>query len=134
MKIINMFFFFSLQKMNINLSIYESYQKEIFYLQKHGGILLQKIKNLQIKMNQRKQQKLYPTGRDLQSMQKWVVKFLRMLAYIKTYQFFQGQNMVLADQNTNWFFHIFNHNYEILFRSFMVKLNQLQSVDFTIIS
>ena len=119
--------------MNINLSIYESYQREIYYLQKHGGILLQKIKNLEIKMNKRKQQKLYPTGRDLQTMQKWVVKFLRMLSYIKTYQFFQEQNMILSDQNRSWFFHVFNNNYVIFFRSFMVKLNQLQSVDFTII-
>ena len=113
-------------------SIYQNYQDEIYYLQQHGDILLQRIKHLEIKMNQRRQQKLLPTERHIKTMHNWVIKLLKILAYIKTYQFFQARNILLTDVNTNWFFHIVNNKYLVLFQQFMSRLHEIQSVDFTV--
>ena len=115
-------------------NIYQSYQNEIYYLRKHGDILLQRIKHHEIRMNQKKRQLIYPTNRDLETMQRWVMKLLRMLACIKTYQIFQAQNILLTDITEIWFRKITNDKCFVLYKEFMSRLNGIQSVDFTVIN
>ena len=46
-----------MSEVKMQKKIYESYEREILYLRRHGNKLLQKIKKKEIKMNRRKQQK-----------------------------------------------------------------------------
>ena len=62
--------------MSITNRIYKSYQREILYLQRHGNKLLQKIKQQEIKMNQRKQQNLQPNEKDLYTLNEKIKKLL----------------------------------------------------------
>ena len=47
-----------MSEVKMQKKIYESYEREILYLRRHGNKLLQKIKQKEIKMNRRKTTKL----------------------------------------------------------------------------
>lgn len=113
--------------------IYKSYAKEIFYLQKRGNKLLQQINQQETKMNQRKQENLIPHPRSLNKMKRMIIEFLKILAFIETYQYFQMQNEPLSNNNQTWFYEVANQYYEDILQRFLLKLKTLRSVDFVVI-
>ena len=119
--------------------IYKSYEREKLYLRRQGSKLLQKIKQQEMKMNQRKQQNLQPNQKDLYTLNQMIKKLLRMIAFIDTYRYFQIINEPLSYQNQTFFYEIANNYYEDTLQRFVLKVkarvNQLQIdrfVDFTI--
>ena len=119
--------------------IYKSYDREILYLKRHGNKLLQKIKQKETTMNQRKQQNLQPNRRDLFTLNRMIKKLLRMSAMIKSYQYFQIINEPLSYENETFFYQVVNNYYEDILQRFVlkvkVKARQSQidrSVDFKI--
>lgn len=120
-------------------AIYKSYEREILYLQRHGNKLLQKIKQQETKMNQRKQQNLQPNQKDLYMLNQMIKKLLRMLSMIDSYRYFQIIKEPLTYQNQTFFYEIANNYYEDILQRFVLKVkarvNQLQIdrfVDFSI--
>ena len=120
-------------------AIYKSYEREILYLKRHGDKLLQKIKQKETTMNQRKQQNLQPNRRDLFTLNRMIKKLLRMSAMIKSYRYFQIINELLSYGNEAFFYEVANNYYEDTLQRFVlkvkVKARQSQidrSVDFTI--
>ena len=101
--------------------IYQSYQQEILYLQRHGNKLLQKIKQQETKMNRKKQQNFQPNQKDLYTLQQMIKKLLRMLAFIDSYRYFQIINVPLY-QNQTWFHEIAYNYYEDTLQRFMLRL------------
>ena len=123
----------------VKLQLYESYEKEILYLQKQGKKLLQEIKRHETKMNQRKQQNLQPNLISLNKLNQMIKKLLRMLAFIDTYGYFQLINEPLSFTNQTFFYCVANQYYEDILQSFLLRVkgrvNQLQQnrfVDFVV--
>ena len=114
---------------------HESYSQEICHLKKHGTLLLQKIKLQEIKMNQRKQQKLKPHLRQLKYLNAMIRKLVKISAFIETYKYFQIIKQPLA--NNECFFHqIASNYYENMLKDIVLKIKRRnrinRSVDFTI--
>ena len=120
--------------------IYQSYQKEIYFLREKGDELLQEIKRHETKMNQKKQQKLQPDEGDLYQLHEMIKSMLKLMAVIESYRYLQLLKMPLTNQNIPLFYSKTNNYYENLLQKFMLKLNQLrnkkikieESIDFTI--
>ena len=125
-----------MSEVKMQKKIYESYEREILYLRRHGNKLLQKIKQKEIKMNRRKQQNLQPTQKDLKTLNEMVKKLLRMLAFINTYRYFQIIKEPLTyNNNETFFYQIANNYHKDTLQRFVVRVKQLQldrSVDFRI--
>ena len=129
-----------MSEVKMQKKIYESYEREILYLRRHGNKLLQKIKQKEIKMNRRKQQNLQPNQKDLNTLNQMIKKLLRMLAFIDSYQYFQIIKEPLTyNNNETFFYEVANDYYEDALQRFVLKVNvrvkQLQldrSVDFSI--
>lgn len=98
------------------------YEQQIQYLQAHGDILLERIKVLEIKMNQKKQRNKQTNERDINSMNCMVKKLLQWLAQINTYQFFENTNKPFCHVNGIYFYEICNTQFESLIRTFIKKL------------
>ena len=112
--------------------IYDSYEKEMFYLQTRCNKLLQEIKQQETKMNRRKQLKLKPNWRSLNKLNSMVKKFLRMLAFIDTYGYFQMIMEPLSYGNQTFFYGVAEQYYEDILQKFLLKLkaNQLRKDNF----
>ena len=115
--------------------LHESYSQEICHLKKHGTLLLQKIKLQEIKMNQRKQQKLKPHLRQLKYLNAMIRKFVKISAFIETYKYFQIIKQPLA--NHECFFHqIASNYYENMLKDIVLKIKRRnrinRQIDFTI--
>ena len=115
--------------------LHESYSQEICHLKKHGTLLLQKIKLQEIKMNQRKQQKLKPHLRQLKYLNAMIRKLVKISAFTETYKYFQIIKQPLA--NHECFFHqIASNYYENMLKDIVLKIKRRnrinRSVDFTI--
>ena len=124
-----------MSKVMLENQIYKSYEREILYLQRHGNKLLQKIKQQETKMNQRKQQNLQPNRKDLYTLNRMIKKLLRMLAFIKGYQYFQKIKQPLSYDNETFFYQITNNYYEDLLQRVVMCLRQFELnrfVDFSI--
>ena len=128
-----------MSKVKLQNQIYKSYEREILYLQRHGNKLLQKIKQQEIKMNRRRQQNLQPNQKDLNTLNGMIKKFLRMLAFIDSYRYFQIIKEPLSYNNETFFYEVANNYYEDILQRFVfnvkVRVNQLQldrSVDFSL--
>ena len=113
------------KNMSITNRIYKSYQREILYLQRHGNKLLQKIKQQEIKMNQRKQQNLQPNEKDLYTLNEKIKKLLRMVAFINSYRYFQLKNEPLSYGNEAFFYQMANGYYKDTLQRFVFRLKQL---------
>ena len=114
------------------MSIYESYQEEICKIRKSGNLLLRKIKQHETMMNRRKQLMIPSTFTEIHKFYTMVTMLIRMLAFIKSYQFFQFRNIPLIDEYMDFFYQINNYNYQNYLRNFMLRVRELQSVDFHI--
>ena len=85
-------------------SIYESYEQEILFLETQAGVLFQQVEAHEAKLYQTKQQKLQVNDNDIKTLEQMIRKFLRMLALIDSYRFFQSKNQGITDQNCDWFY------------------------------
>ena len=128
-----------MSKFQYQNQIYESYQKEILFLQKNGNKLLEEIKRHEIMMNRKKQQNLQPHEQDLLALDQMVKKLLRIIAFISSYRQFQMANVLLSYVNQMWCYQIASNYYKDILHRFMSRLNgrvrQLQldrSIDFTV--
>ena len=115
--------------------LHESYSQEICHLKIKGSKLLQKIKLQEIKMNQRKQQKLKPHLRQLKYLNAMIRKLVKISAFIETYKYFQIIKQPLT--NHQCFFHqIASNYYENMLKDIVLKIKRRnrinRSVDFTI--
>ena len=125
------------QKQEVFNELCKSYAQEIFYLRKEGSKLLQKIKLQEIKMNQRKQQKLKPLLRQVNVLHRMMKKLIKISAFIDTYKYFQQINEPLTSYNETFFYEIANNYYENSLREIVLKMKRLNhsryyGVDFTI--
>ena len=125
------------QKQEVFNELYKSYAQEIFNLRKEGSKLLQKIKLQEIKMNQRKQQKLKPLLRQVNVLHRMMKKLIKISAFIDTYKYFQQINEPLTSYNETFFYEIANNYYENSLREIVLKMKRLNhsryyGVDFTI--
>ena len=114
------------------MSIYESYQEEIRKIRRSGKLLLRKINQHETMMNRRKQLMIPSTFTEIHKFYTMVTTLIRMLAFIKSCQFFQFKNIPLIDEYMDFFYQINNYNYQNYLRNFMLRVRQLQSVDFHI--
>ena len=113
-------------------TIYESYKKEIRRIRNQGNVLMKQIKKHETMMNQRKILHLPSTFEDCYILQLMVKRILQMIAIIDTYKYFQSQHLPLVDELMDLFYQMTDNNYQIYEQSFMLKLRELQSVDFHI--
>ena len=117
--------------------LYESYSQEIFYLKRRGSKLLQKIRLHEIKMNRRKQQKLKPLLRQVNSLFRMVKKLIKISAFIETYKYFQIIKQPLTNYNESFFYEVASNYYEDMLKDIVLKIKKInqsridQSVDFT---
>ena len=117
---------------------FTSYAHEIWYLRKEGSKLLQKIKLQEIKMNQRKQQKLKPLLRQVNLLNRMIKKLIKISAFIDSYKYFRIIKEPLTSYNESFFYEVANNYYEDMLKDIVSKIkriNQLRiddSVDFTI--
>ena len=98
---------------------HKNYEAQIKYIRTHGDVLLQRIKMLEIKMNQRKQQNQEASQQDINSLNAMVKKLLQMLAQINTYQYFQFTHEPF---NQPYFNQICKNYFESLIRRFITQL------------
>ena len=117
---------------SIVTTIYESYQQEIRHIRRSGNILLQKIKQHESMMNLKKLINLPTTLEDCNKLTEMASRLLQMLSLIKTYQYFQTQNMPLIDEYMPFFYQMYGNNYRSYLNNFRLRLMQLQNVDFTV--
>ena len=75
-------------------------------------------------MNQKQKVDRY----DLNELQEMLEKFLRILALIDTYRYFQNKNEMLTDENIGRFLFIVNNDYSVRINKFIndLKTNQKQ--------
>ena len=103
--------------------IYQSYEREIWYLRRNGSRLLDEIKRQEIRMNQRKQQKLKPHQKQFSKLKRMIDKMLRLMGLIDTYRYFQILNVPLSYQNQAYFQDVVNQNYEHLLQRFLTSFH-----------
>ena len=106
----------------IMIQHHKNYEAQINYIRTHGDVLLQRIKMLEIKMNQRKQQNQEASQQDINLLNAMIKKLLRMLARINTYQYFQITNEPFVCVNQTYFNQICNNYFEDLIRRFITQL------------
>ena len=117
---------------------FTSYAHEIWYLRKEGSKLLQKIKLQEIKMNQRKQQKLKPLLRQVNSLHKMMKKLIKISAFIDTYKYFQAIKEPLTDYNQIFFYQLASNNYKNSLKQIVLRMKRINKsrnhddVDFSI--
>ena len=126
------------QKNEVFKEFYKSYDQEILYLRRQGSKLLQKIKLQEIKMNQRKQQKLQPLLQQVNLLNQMVKKLIKISAFIDSYKYFQMIKEPLTYYNEKFFYEVASKYYEDALKDIVSKIkriNQLRIddfVDFTI--
>ena len=113
-------------------TIYESYQKEIRHIRRSGNILLQKIKQHETMMNFRKLMDLPTTLEDCYKLSEMVSRLLQMLSLIKTYEYYQNQNMPLIDEYMPFIYQMYGDRYRTYLNNFKLRLMQLQNIHFII--
>ena len=110
--------------------IYKSYEREILSLKTQGGVLLQQIQQQESKLHQPKQQNLQVNQNDIHTLEQMIKKFLRMLALIDSYRYFQAKNEPITDKNCHWFYYVTNECFSNRLQHFVQKLrvglNQLR--------
>ena len=126
------------QKNETFKEFYESYDREILYLKRQGSKLLKKIEQQEIKMNQRKQQKLKPLLRQVNLLNRMVKKLIKISAFIDSYKYFQVIKEPLTSYNEKFFHEVASNYYEDMLKDIVSKIKRLNQsrkddrVDFTI--
>ena len=94
---------------------------EIRFLEKEASILLGQMQIHEDYLNHKQKVDDY----DLQQLQEMVEKFLRMLALIDAYQYFESKNITLTDDNVNIFLFIVNDDYSFRMKKFITDINNV---------
>ena len=85
-------------------TLYEIYEVEICNVNRQADTLLEGIRVFEADLHERKREKGKIDQHDLITLQEMILKFLRMLALIQTYQYYQSKDLRITD--TDWFFYI----------------------------
>ena len=113
------------QKNEVFKEFYESYNQEIYYLKIEGSNLLQKIKQQEIKMNLRRQQRFKPLLRQVNLLTQMILKLIKISAFIDTYKHFQIMKQPLTDYNQNFFNEVVNNYYEDKLKNIVSKMKRI---------
>ena len=105
---------------------FTSFENEIRFLEKEGAMLLGQVQIQENYMNHKQNQNLKVDRYDLNELQEMVEKFLRILALIDTYQYFQSKNEMLTDENIGRFLFIVHEDYSLRIQKFIKDLTEKQ--------
>ena len=111
------------EKQTLTKEIFTSFENEIRFLEKEGAMLLGQVQIQENYMNQNLKVDRY----DLNELQEMVEKFLRILALIDAYQYFQNKNEMLTDENIGRFLFIVNNDYLMRINKFINDLKTKQN-------
>ena len=118
------------------VNYFNRYNQRIQFLRAQGDQVMQQILSMEIGMNRRKQQKQQPHNDDIVNMQSMVVNVLKMLAEIKTCEYFKTTHQ-LHNPDDYYYKQMCYRYFKYLLLHFNVKLkakhtDQNQYVDFLI--
>ena len=105
---------------------FTSFENEIRFLEKEGAMLLGQVQIQENYMNHKQNQNLKVDRYDLNELQEMVEKFLRILALIDAYQYFQSKNEMLRDENIGRFLFIVHDDYSLRIEKFIKDLTKKQ--------
>ena len=105
---------------------FTSFENEIRFLEKEGAMLLGQVQIQENYMNHKQNQNLKVDRYDLNELQEMVEKFLRILALIDAYQYFQSKNEMLTDENIGRFLFIVHDDYSLRIEKFIKDLTKKQ--------
>ena len=106
------------EKQTLTKETFTNFENEIRFLEKEGAMLLGQEQIQENYMNQNLKVDRY----DLNELQEMVEKFLRILALIDAYQYFQNKNEMLTDENIGRFLFIVNNDYLMRINKFINDL------------
>ena len=110
------------EKQTLTKETYTSFENEIRFLEKEGAMLLGQVQIQENYMNHKQNQNLKVDRYDLNELQEMVEKFLRILALIDAYQYFQSKNEMLTDENIGRFLFIVHDDYSLRIEKFIKDL------------
>ena len=114
------------EKQTLTKETFTSFENEIRFLEKEGAMLLGQVQIQENYMNHKQNQNLKVDRYDLNELQEMVEKFLRILALIDAYQYFQSKNEMLTDENIGRFLFIVNDDYSLRIQKFIKDLTEKQ--------
>ena len=114
------------EKQTLTKETFTSFENEIRFLEKEGAMLLGQAQIQENYMNHKQNQNLKVDRHDLNELQEMVEKFLRILALIDAYQYFESKNETLTDDNIGRFLFIVNDDYSLRIEKFMKDLSKKQ--------
>ena len=114
------------EKETLTKETYTSFENEIRFLEKEGAMLLGQVQIQENYMNHKQNQNLKVDRYDINELQEMVEKFLRILALIDAYQYFQSKNEMLTDENIGHFLFIVNGDYSLRIQKFIKDLTKKQ--------
>ena len=115
------------EKQTLTKETFTSFENEIRFLEKEGAMLLGQVQIQENYMNHKQNQNLKVDRYDLNELQEMVEKFLRILALIDAYQYFQNKNEMLTDENIGRFLFIVNNDYVMRINKFISDLKTKQN-------
>ena len=110
------------EKQTLEKETFASFENEIRFLEKEGAMLLGQVQIQENYMNHKQNQNLKVDRYDLNELQEMVEKFLRILALIDAYQYFQSKNEMLTDENIGRFLFIVHDDYSLRIEKFIKDL------------
>ena len=110
------------EKQTLTKETFTSFENEIRFLEKEGAMLLGQVQIQENYMNHKQNQNLKVDRYDLNELQEMVEKFLRILALIDAYQYFQSKNEMLTDENIGRFLFIVHDDYSLRIQKFIKDL------------
>ena len=114
------------EKQTLTKETFTSFENEIRFLEKEGAMLLGQVQIQENYMNHKQNQNLKVDRYDLNELQEMVEKFLRILALIDAYQYFQSKNETLTDDNIGRFLFIVHEDYSLRIQKFIKDLTEKQ--------
>ena len=114
------------EKQTLTKETFTSFENEIRFLEKEGAMLLGQVQIQENYMNHKQNQNLKVDRYDLNELQEMVEKFLRILALIDAYQYFQSKNEMLTDENIGRFLFIVHDDYSLRIQKFIKDLTEKQ--------
>ena len=114
------------EKQTLTKETFTSFENEIRFLEKEGAMLLGQVQIQENYMNHKQNQNLKVDRYDLNELQEMVEKFLRILALIDAYQYFQSKNEMLTDENIGRFLFIDHDDYSLRIEKFIKDLTKKQ--------
>ena len=114
------------EKQTLTKETFTSFENEIRFLEKEGAMLLGQVQIQENYMNHKQNQNLKVDRYDLNELQEMVEKFLRILALIDAYQYFQSKNETLTDDNIGRFLFIVHEDYSLRIQKFIKELTEKQ--------